>query len=498
MQMDPAWADLVDPASDPLQRASAVSALGGGGGLDLSSAFSLGSGAAGGGADSLGVRGGVADPGSERGAGLGGISPMLAELTRQQFKSLQEEGPSSEDKGLALAQAGFAMAAGQSPHGLSNIGAGAVAGIESLQKLKEQRALQRARALQTLQTAQYHQDQIGQTAALRKIQADREADYAKQGKDRADHYAAMEDAENWTPGGVTADGKVVLINKKDGSTKTIDANAKGAASAIPDLPPDELRKKLPKSEVATADAIIEGRIKPPSAGARSQSAQRLLSIVNQLDPTFDATNTDTRFNTASFFSAKGLGGQAVNSSNTLVGHLGNLDKHIDDLGNTEWATFGNSVKNYLDTKSGKINPATTAAIGKYNTDVDVATRELQRLLTRTGGTGEEAQELRSRLASAKTPTELHAVVQEMVELMDSRLGALADQKTRGMGKPVSVWTDFYSPRSRTALAKISPTYASHYTNPQPAAAAEAPQPSAAAANDPLARAEAALLKAGFK
>lgn len=44
------------------------------------------------------------------------------------------------DPWLALAHAGFAMAAGQSPHALTNIGQGALAGVEDYQKQKEEAA----------------------------------------------------------------------------------------------------------------------------------------------------------------------------------------------------------------------------------------------------------------------------------------------------------------------------------------------------------------------
>ncbi len=126
---------------------------GGGGGMDLSSAFQTGASAAGGGADDTSD-----DDGSQTGgAGLGSISPLLIALTKHQMANMSEDdSPTSEDKGLALAQAGFSMAAGQSPHALSNIGAGASSGIEALQKAKQQRALQRMR-----------EAQLGQNTALR-------------------------------------------------------------------------------------------------------------------------------------------------------------------------------------------------------------------------------------------------------------------------------------------------------------------------------------------
>ncbi len=445
---------------------------GAGGGLDLVSAFGAGRKAYDG--DS-GLGSASGDSGDSAGnmGGLGSISPILAKMTKHQMDTMDDEPLSSEDKGLALAKAGFGIAAGQSRHPLVNIGAGALGGVQALDEMKRTRALERMRQAQMAQTQAYQQGQLQNTANLRTIEAQRAA--TQQSHDNAmeklaqDRINEMSDREDWKPGGVTADNKVVIINSKTGESRTIDAAPKSAAATIPDawnnMSPEELRKAVPAGEMKTIDAIIEGRVLPPSAANRSPAAQRMLQLVNMVDPTFDATSTTNRFDTARYFNAKGQGGQAINSANTLVGHLGNLDKHIDDLNNTDVWTGGNSIKNYIDTHTGKMDSKTTEALGKYNADVDVATRELQRLLTRTGGTGEEAMEMRNRLNAAKTPTELHAVVKEYVELMDSRLSALADQKTKGMGKEADVWKDFYSEPARKALAKISPEYAARYTAP---------------------------------
>lgn len=143
------WAALRDPRFAPSQRAQAVAGLGGTPQIDLASAFQLGDeyGAeeeevAGGG---MGGMGGV--PGmTGDSTGISDLHPALIEMTRQAM--LDDSPVTSEDKGLALAKAGFAMAAGDSPHALQNIGRGAMVGAESLQQMRQQRALQRMREVQ--------------------------------------------------------------------------------------------------------------------------------------------------------------------------------------------------------------------------------------------------------------------------------------------------------------------------------------------------------------
>lgn len=133
---------------------------------------------------------------SSSGSGLTGVSdlsPALIELTKRMMSGQSDDSPTSEDKGLALAQAGFSMAAGQSPHALSNIGAGASSGIEALQRLKQQRALQRMKQEQLQQSGLLRVEQLQQAkqSAADKIAAQRESI-----QQRADAAAAAAQAKS--------------------------------------------------------------------------------------------------------------------------------------------------------------------------------------------------------------------------------------------------------------------------------------------------------------
>lgn len=513
-------------------------------GVDIAGAFRVGEQAAqqdGGGFARGGVVRGYAGGGGVSDGGLGSISPMFLEMTRRQMATMARGGPvrgyaggsevtggdsdmedlqallderqpmavgdgslTSEDKGLALAKAGFAAAAGQSRHAMQNFGVGAATGVDALMKMKQARALQRMKEATLNQTQQYHNDQIRTTMELRKIEAKRAADQAKRDADRATHDANMEtlaqnkldaaaDAESWSPGGVTPDGKVVLVNKKTGETKNIDANPKGAA--LPGIPkewedksPEELRKVVPNSDLKLADAMIEGRIQAPSGATRSPRAQYMLSLVQILDPTFDASNTSVRFDTARDFGSKGASGKLVNSGNTLIGHLGSMDANIDKLGNTDFLTGANSFKNWAASKSAKWSPETTEAVAKMKMDSEFVGKELTRLLAGArGGTGAEAEAAMEHFNNAKTPTELHAAVQEAVTLLKSRMDELGYQKETGMKKPTDMWNEFYNPSTRKVLQKLAPDYAvelMQFGKPAPAEAAPPPVAAPAAAAAP--------------
>ena len=68
-------------------------------------------------------------------------------------KLLGDDQPlSAQDKWMALARAGFASAAGSSPYALQNIGAGLSKGVESLDELRKERAVNRMKQATLLQS----------------------------------------------------------------------------------------------------------------------------------------------------------------------------------------------------------------------------------------------------------------------------------------------------------------------------------------------------------
>lgn len=103
---------------------------------------------------------------------LASVSPLFMQLMRAEMSGAgagEDDGKiNKRDAMLALAQAGFATAAGQSPHALSNIGAGGVAGLEALQSMRKERALRRMRETQLQQSGTLRMAQMMQTAELQK------------------------------------------------------------------------------------------------------------------------------------------------------------------------------------------------------------------------------------------------------------------------------------------------------------------------------------------
>lgn len=123
------------------------------------------------------------------------LKPYLEEAAMRREKA---EGRRGENGWLALARAGFGMAAGNSPNAMQNIGAGGVQGLESFNELEQRRrrdvseADQRAFGLAAL--AQKRQDDMVGAASQREM-ADRQigasAGQAAAARAQADaHFAA--------------------------------------------------------------------------------------------------------------------------------------------------------------------------------------------------------------------------------------------------------------------------------------------------------------------
>jgi len=129
--------------------------------------------------------------------GLSAMDPRFIGLIKQMMADSGK--PTSEDKGLALAQAGFGMAASASPHFGQALGEGATQGIKALQDLRKERALQsmKAAALGS-SVAQFQEGQQTKRDIAKQASLDREEarksreDLAREGREAA---AARADAD---------------------------------------------------------------------------------------------------------------------------------------------------------------------------------------------------------------------------------------------------------------------------------------------------------------
>lgn len=204
---------------------------------------------------------------------------------------------------------------------------------------------------------------------------------------------------------------------------------------------DELLKLLPDDKQGTIKALTEGRMPFPSnAAMQSPYWQGMLSLVSAYDPEFDAVNYGSRAATRKDFTS-GKASQSVNALNTVMGHIDELMNASDALDNTSYPWL-NSAKNYLKDKAGDTKQQT--AIKNFNIARQAVVDEVERAYRGTGGSEAGIEEWKKSLSTADSPEALHAASKQLLHLLGSKLDALGDQYSKGMGT------------SKTGLELLSP------------------------------------------
>jgi hypothetical protein len=194
-------------------------------------------------------------------------------------------------------------------------------------------------------------------------------------------------------------------------------------------------KAKPEEDTTVDDNIvkglIEGRISPPTQKAAATPYwQAQLQAATQADPTFDGVNFQARQKTRNDFTS-GKAADNIRALNTVVGHLDELDRSIDGLGNYE-GFLGSHLNNALaQSIAGASN--TDQRVKNFETAKTAVANELTRVFRGTGGAEADIQAWQKQLDAASGPTALHSVVKRMANLINSRVGALGDQYNAGMG-----------------------------------------------------------------
>lgn len=163
----------------------------------------------------------------------------------------------------------------------------------------------------------------------------------------------------------------------------------------------------------------------------------------QYDPTWDSKNYASRQATVTNF-ASGKYSTNVNALNTAAGHIATLASDMDKLGNVNFSP-ANFVKNTVGPFFG-YNPQSGAKL-----DIAAVTGELASSFKATGATDQEIKALSTIDANA-TPADIQAYVSSATHLMATKLGALEDTYTTGVGKPPA--QPFLHPQTVAALSAL--------------------------------------------
>lgn len=240
----------------------------------------------------------------------------------------------------------------------------------------------------------------------------------------------------------------------------------GANGATPlGVTGDEAIKDLAPDQQQMVKLLAAYKFPLPSGQAlRTPYWQSLIGKVAAYDPSFDATQYQARQKLRTDFTS-GQGARNIRSLNTAVGHLDTLSKAGTDLSNGSFPLW-NAIANKGITAVG--DPRVT----RFNTAANAVESELASVFKGTGASDQEIKAWRSTLNDAQSPAQLKGAIDQAIELMNSRLGAMQSQWETGMGGPKDF--QILNPRSKSIIGRLT---GQPVASPQ-VAAAPASQPQA--------------------
>lgn len=209
---------------------------------------------------------------------------------------------------------------------------------------------------------------------------------------------------------------------------------------------DDYIKSLPSAMQMQVKALADGRMQFPSGFAlKSDYWQKMLQAVSQYDPDFDAVNFNARAQTRKDFTS-GKSAQNITSFNTAIGHLGTLEKAANDLGN-RWNPTYNTVANWAESAKGD------PRIVNFNTARQAVADELTRAFRGSGGNVADIKGWEESINSSNSPEQLHAAIEQAVNLLGSRIDSVGEQYRRGMGTTADI-TELLSPAAKKTLEAL--------------------------------------------
>jgi hypothetical protein len=199
----------------------------------------------------------------------------------------------------------------------------------------------------------------------------------------------------------------------------------------PNASGDDFLRTLAPPRAALVKAIAEGlQPGPTGRSAASGPGAFLMQQVQQYDPTASSINLQTRQATRKAFTS-GTQGQSIIQANTVGGHLAALDALADTLNNGPFPLV-NAVANpaQVNLHIGDKQKTVTA----FNTLSNTLASELTKFYRNNGGSEADVKEFRSQLSSSSSPDQIHTAIKEMAGAVLSKIGALNDSYSAGMGK----------------------------------------------------------------
>lgn len=206
-----------------------------------------------------------------------------------------------------------------------------------------------------------------------------------------------------------------------------------AGPTDPTVTGEDYLATLPPGRARQVRAIASGDMPAPTGrAAMTGPGQALMQQVLQYDPTATTINLPTRQATRKAFTT-GPEGQAINSANTVIGHIVGLKLAADQLHNGGVPLF-NATSQGIRTAVG--DQQTQAAVNRFNFYKVAVANELTKVFRGSNGAEADVQGWTKQLKADSSPAQFDATVTSMLDAMQSRLQSLGSQYSQGMGKAV--------------------------------------------------------------
>lgn len=186
---------------------------------------------------------------------------------------------------------------------------------------------------------------------------------------------------------------------------------------------DELKRSDPGLH-SQVQAVLENRAPYPTGSRLNPQQQRLKELVTTADPNFNAQEYAARGKLLSSFRA-GKDADEIKALNTVSGHLNDLSKASTELGNTNYPMVNSAVNWYRENTG-------DARMNRFGTALHGVVDELSKAYRGGVISDAEARGWSENINAAKSPEQLHGVIGQMADMLQSKIQA-SKQKYEGMG-----------------------------------------------------------------
>jgi hypothetical protein len=226
-----------------------------------------------------------------------------------------------------------------------------------------------------------------------------------------------------------------------------DANGGGLGDMSKSGP--EYLATLPPQQRGTVQAMVEGRLPPPSSFALSKPYwQNMIAAAQNVDPTFDATNWSGRVVGVKSFKS-GADAGTVRSANQVLGHISDLTDKADELHNGDYPSL-NYVKNTFNSQTGSDAP------NNWVTQAHAVGDELSSFMKGAGHSSDtEIKQWQDSLSPNMSPTQQRGAIKTLMGIYDHALSALEDKRTGAVGSVAAEkMGPLVTPSGQAAMEKV--------------------------------------------